>query len=606
MTDKSKRPLKKRHASFHGGHQPTNRVNKFLAQAIEARSMGQEKSNHVHGLTLCFRDSLKEQQYQRDADGTFGSSLAASLVLLVFLGGVQLAVLPRTLILLLLFLTAFVWTAVLLMMLLAARLRWLRWDVTHSFAFRLAITVFTIVLLCAVAQVNVFTCRPEAVPETSCAFMSGTTSAAPNGSTTPAPPVLSTFRFASDDHRSCPLPHYILLSGVLGFLGVAIFLRLPAVVKAVVLSLVSTVYLLLFHLTHRSIMDCYDTRTGTLVPLRALSSLQLLIFLLGVILHGRQVEWTARLDFLWQSQAREEKQEMDALQHSNRRILFNLLPSHVAQHFLGQDGHSSSTRSNLDLYHQSYSRVGVLFASITNFSEFYMELDGNNQGVECLRLLNEIIADFDELLGEDRFRSVDKIKTVGSTYMAAVGLMPDMRIGEVDSNVTASFYLATLAEFVFAMKEKLLCINENSYNNFTLRVGMNIGPVVAGVIGARKPQYDIWGNTVNVASRMDSTGLPNHTQVTEEVYQVLKHQPYEFQCRGRVKVKGKGEMTTYFLTDRKQPATVRVDDIAAMMMKQQMHHLPFDPHGSNVMASLYGGVITPLALVHHQLRQVGS
>lgn len=160
-------------------------------------------------------------------------------------------------------------------------------------------------------------------------------------------------------------------------------------------------------------------------------------------------------------------------------------------------------------------RVSVLFAFITNFLEFYIELDGNNQGVECLRLLNEIIADFDELLGEERFRSVDKIKTVGSTYMAAVGLMPDMRIGQVetDANVTASFYLATLVEFVFAMKEKLLCINENSYNNFTLRVGMNIGPVVAGVIGARKPQYDIWGNTVNVASRMDSTGLPNHTQV---------------------------------------------------------------------------------------------
>jgi adenylate cyclase 1 len=114
------------------------------------------------------------------------------------------------------------------------------------------------------------------------------------------------------------------------------------------------------------------------------------------------------LDFLWQSQAKEEKQEMDALQHSNRRILFNLLPSHVAQHFLGQDGHN--TRSNLELYHQSYSRVGVLFASITNFHEFYIELDGNNQGVECLRLLNEIIADFDELLGEERFRSVDKIK----------------------------------------------------------------------------------------------------------------------------------------------------------------------------------------------------
>ncbi|KAG8227928.1 hypothetical protein J437_LFUL008740, partial [Ladona fulva] len=216
-----------------------------------------------------------------------------------------------------------------------------------------------------------------------------------------------------------------------------------------------------------------------------------------------------------------------------------------------------------DLYHQSYSRVGVVFASITNFHEFYMELDGNNQGVECLRLLNEIIADFDELLGEERFKAIDKIKTVGSTYMAAVGLMPEQRILDEDDEVTAGLYLGMLVEFVFAMRERLLNINENSYNNFMLRVGINIGPVVAGVIGARKPQYDIWGNTVNVASRMDSTGLPNHTQVTEEAYQVLKNHPYEFQCRGKVRVKGKGDMTTYFLTDRKQPGTMRVEELPA-------------------------------------------
>lgn len=97
---------------------------------------------------------------------------------------------------------------------------------------------------------------------------------------------------------------------------------------------------------------------------------------IALLIDADQVEWTARLDFLWQSQAKEEKQEMDALQHSNRRILFNLLPSHVATHFLD---YSSTSRNNLELYHQSYSRVGVLFASITNFHEFYMELDGNNQ-----------------------------------------------------------------------------------------------------------------------------------------------------------------------------------------------------------------------------------
>lgn len=123
-----------------------------------------------------------------------------------------------------------------------------------------------------------------------------------------------------------------------------------------------------------------------------------------------------------------------------------------------------------ELYHQSYSRVAVVFASITNYHEFYTELDGNNQGVECLRLLNEIIADFDDLLDEERFKAIDKIKTVGSTYMAAVGLMPDQRILDDDES-TAGHHLSTLVEFVFAMRDRLLNINENSYNNFMLRVG---------------------------------------------------------------------------------------------------------------------------------------
>ncbi|KAF7247739.1 Adenylate cyclase type 1 [Varanus komodoensis] len=77
--------------------------------------------------------------------------------------------------------------------------------------------------------------------------------------------------------------------------------------------------------------------------------------------------------------------------------------------------------------------------------------------------------------------------------------------------------------------------------------GINVGPVVAGVIGARRPQYDIWGNTVNVASRMDSTGVQGKIQVTEEVQRILKRCNYEFVCRGKVSVKGKGEMLTYFL-----------------------------------------------------------
>ncbi|UYV67576.1 ADCY1 [Cordylochernes scorpioides] len=202
-----------------------------------------------------------------------------------------------------------------------------------------------------------------------------------------------------------------------------------------------------------------------------------------------------------------------------------------------------------DLYHQAYPRVGVMFASIPNFHEFYMELDGNNQGVECLRLLNEIIVDFDELLMEERFKAIDKIKTVGSTYMAAIGLMPEYRILE-ENPVASANLLSALVDLAFAMRERLADINDHSYNNFMLRIGINVGPAVAGVIGAKKPQYDIWGNAVNVASRMDSTGLPNHIQVTEEVFKLLKDYPYLFHCRGQVKVKGKGDMTTYFVVDR--------------------------------------------------------
>lgn len=119
--------------------------------------------------------------------------------------------------------------------------------------------------------------------------------------------------------------------------------------------------------------------------------------MIAVLTHGRQVEWTARLDFLWQLQASQEKREMSVLQQSNKRILHNLLPSHVAAHFLDCQFRNNVGTLSQELYHQSYTKVGVIFCSVTNFHEFYTEMDGSNQGVECLRLLNEIIADFDEV-----------------------------------------------------------------------------------------------------------------------------------------------------------------------------------------------------------------
>uniref|UniRef100_A0A8V5GX57 adenylate cyclase n=1 Tax=Melopsittacus undulatus TaxID=13146 RepID=A0A8V5GX57_MELUD len=224
---------------------------------------------------------------------------------------------------------------------------------------------------------------------------------------------------------------------------------------------------------------------------------------------------------------------MEELQAYNRRLLHNILPKDVAAHFLARE------RRNDELYYQSCECVAVMFASISNFSEFYVELEANNEGVECLRLLNEIIADFDEV--EQRYRQLEKIKTIGSTYMAASGLNAATYDREGRSHIAA------LADYAMQLMEQMKYINEHSFNNFQMKIGLNMGPVVAGVIGARKPQYDIWGNTVNVSSRMDSTGVPDRIQVTTDLYQVLAAKGYVLECRGLVKVKGKGEMTTYFL-----------------------------------------------------------
>ncbi|XP_069966183.1 Ca(2+)/calmodulin-responsive adenylate cyclase isoform X3 [Bactrocera oleae] len=535
VTDKFKRPFRKRHSSMH--YQPTNRVNRFLSQAINARSVDCDKSEHVDRITLRFRESDKEREYRKDFDLGFTTAMGCSLLLLILGAALQVSALPRTLILLLLFLTAFVWISAILMLLLAVRLKWIVWDLARSFTLRLAITIFTIVLIYSVGQVNVFTC----VMDHPCA--SNVTTHAPSFEED-----LLIFAHHNEAHRKCSLPQYVSLSATFAFLSVSVFLRLPIIFKSFLILLMGTIYGLFIEMSHINIFDCYDSRVNSSIPLHLISLARIIIFMIAILVHGRLVEWTARLDFLWQLQASQEKKEMDVLQESNKRILHNLLPAHVAAHFLDNQFRSNMVNPSQELYHQSYAKVGVIFASVPNFHEFYTEMDGSDQGLECLRLLNEIIADFDELLKEDRFHGIDKIKTVGSTYMAVVGLIPEYRINANDPN-SVRRHMTALVEYVKAMRLSLQEINSHSYNNFMLRVGINIGPVVAGVIGARKPQYDIWGNTVNVASRMDSTGIPGYTQVTQEVVDSLQGSHFEFRCRGTIKVKGKGDMVTYFLSD---------------------------------------------------------
>uniref|UniRef100_A0AAR2K050 Adenylate cyclase type 7 n=1 Tax=Pygocentrus nattereri TaxID=42514 RepID=A0AAR2K050_PYGNA len=252
-------------------------------------------------------------------------------------------------------------------------------------------------------------------------------------------------------------------------------------------------------------------------------------------------EFCCRQDFLLKNKNRTDKDEIELCENLTRLLLENVLPAHVAALFVGEN------KKNEDLYYKSYDCVCVMFASVPDFKEFYTECDINKEGLECLRLLNEIIADFDELLSKPKFSGVEKIKTIGSTYMAAAGLSgtPGQEIHQDRERQQAQ--IGIMVEFAIAMMGKLDGINRHSFNSFRLRVGINHGPVIAGVIGARKPQYDIWGNTVNVASRMESTGELGKIQVTEETSDVLQKLGYSCECRGLINVKGKGELKTFFV-----------------------------------------------------------
>ncbi|KAJ3656096.1 hypothetical protein Zmor_015196 [Zophobas morio] len=192
---------------------------------------------------------------------------------------------------------------------------------------------------------------------------------------------------------------------------------------------------------------------------------------------------------------------------------------------------------------------GVNFGKLilTEITDFYSEETVNNQGLECLRFLNEVISDFDALLELPQFQDIIKIKTIGSTYMAASGLNPTRQVKPEDPITVRWAHLALLVEFALELKKALQGINEQSFNHFVLKLGINHGPITAGVIGARKPHYDIWGNTVNVASRMESTGKAGCIQVTEETCEILQHFGYQFEQRGLVAVKGKGQLMTYYL-----------------------------------------------------------
>uniref|UniRef100_A0A3B4ELA9 Adenylate cyclase type 1 n=1 Tax=Pygocentrus nattereri TaxID=42514 RepID=A0A3B4ELA9_PYGNA len=479
--------------SFSAGalhNSPGTRVNRYIGRLIEARQTESETAD-LNYITLTYRSRERERRYQQVYDDGFINAVAISLVLTSLFAIVYFVIIPQ----------------------------YCSPDCL-TLQIRTVLCGFLVLLSYSVTQGCVVACMPWSWERNS------------SISIITVVIVNSTAAGAS----VCKYSPYVFLSCVMASLSVALYLRVSSLPKILLL--------LLLNILHTVVMETSGYRQavggGFFHTYGYDPVLAMLLFSGALILHCRQLDLKLRLDYLWATQAEEERDDMERVKLDNKRILFNLLPAHVAQHFL------LSNPRNMDLYYQSYSQVGVLFASIPNFNDFYIELDGNNMGVECLRLLNEIIADFDALLDKECYRDIEKIKTIGSTYMAAVGLVPTTGSKPKKS---ISAHLCTVSDFAIEMFDVLDAINYQSYNDFVLRVGINVGPVVAGVIGARRPQYDIWGNTVNVASRMDSTGVQGKIQVTEDVFRLLSGH-YRFLCRGQVSVKGKGQMLTYFLEGR--------------------------------------------------------
>eukprot|EP00111_Clytia_hemisphaerica_P004600 TCONS_00013203-protein len=345
---------------------------------------------------------------------------------------------------------------------------------------------------------------------------------------------------------------YYSFLGMLVLLVITTLLQLSFLLRVVLYVLTTTTYIIVHFLVINENLDLLDDLTfgaaGGYKPslsTKLLLTLQLIFYSIVILFHSRQSEANARVLMLWKKQALDNKQNVESLRHRNEALMQNILPIHVIEHFLQVDN-----KDETELYSKSYNSVGVIFASIPNFSQFYTEESYNNGGIECMRVLNEIISDFDEVLRDKKFSLIEKIKTVNSCYMAASGLVhhesnsPDIIRGDPWQ------HLVDLTDFALALRQKLDAMNAESFNNFELRVGIANGPVVAGVIGAKKPHYDIWGNTVNIASRMESTGKSGTIQVLGDTYEVLKDRGFEFEQRGYVPVKGKGNLLTYILISR--------------------------------------------------------
>jgi class 3 adenylate cyclase len=211
--------------------------------------------------------------------------------------------------------------------------------------------------------------------------------------------------------------------------------------------------------------------------------------------------------------------ELERAHRENERLLLNILPAPIADRL----------RSGEATIADGFEETTVLFADVVGFTELSSRLPPRH----IVEILNEVFSAFDELVETHR---LEKIKTIGDAYMVVGGL-------ELD----AVDHALRVAELGLAMIDAVAFLRNRFEEEVRLRVGMHTGPAVAGVIGIKKFIYDVWGDTVNLASRLETTGVPGRIQVATSTFERLQDR-FAFEPRGEVELKGKGLVSTYLLT----------------------------------------------------------
>ncbi len=210
--------------------------------------------------------------------------------------------------------------------------------------------------------------------------------------------------------------------------------------------------------------------------------------------------------------------EVERASAENERLLLNILPASIA----------ARLRRGEMLIADRIEEMSVLFADVVDFSALSRRLGPG----DLVSLLNEVFSIFDEL--SDRY-ALEKIKTIGDAYMVVGGLGPN-----------PENHCGRVADLGLDMLTAIERYRAESGVDLHIRVGMHLGPAVAGVVGVKKFIYDVWGETVNTASRMESHGVANRIQVSEAAFERLRDR-YRLEARGMVEVRGRGPMPTWFL-----------------------------------------------------------